>query len=363
MKKKLVYCLVSAMMLLTLFTGCKKKEAQMIEENPKETGKEELDLEKLIGVEEKAVPTLKPGAYKHSYTDNIDGQDIEINSYIMLNEDGTGFYIVQDDLKLTWDENSITDENGNELKFTLKDEGTIVIDENGIEVEYSICGSSLPDDVIAMMRYNLDGSIKIDNSEAKAEYNSILTADKINFYDYEGNVSYSGSGDALNDMKAAYYEITDKKLPLLFIMAPDAPHYAGYTHMLQYFDEEIADVVALDDVSDLYVESGLVSLTYTGGGYGETNYYYYVPNESGYLIEVASKIVMEDEGYAADYKENFGEDFQNMYYIYDRDDSEALYDYVLVEKTEDEFNSWFEDITKGEASVKIDWKPLEEAVK
>lgn len=48
------------------------------------------------------------GIYRRMWSEEIDGTVVELNSYIVLNEDGTGCWIAQDVGTLTWDESRLT---------------------------------------------------------------------------------------------------------------------------------------------------------------------------------------------------------------------------------------------------------------
>lgn len=48
-----------------------------------------------------------PGVYRHAWHEEIAGNSIEMNSYIVLNADYTGFWIAQDIGTLSWDESRL----------------------------------------------------------------------------------------------------------------------------------------------------------------------------------------------------------------------------------------------------------------
>lgn len=80
-----------------------------------------------------------PGVYMRTTREEIGGTVVETNSYIVLNEDGTGFWIAQDVGMLTWDESQLmltvgetidiarTQENGIEYLMVYQFQ-----DENGV---------------------------------------------------------------------------------------------------------------------------------------------------------------------------------------------------------------------------------------
>ena len=309
--------------------------------------------------EEKATEkvALKPGAYLNEYEEEMEGEKFTVSEYILFNEDGSGFIIASDDVAMSWNADSIKIDGGSTYSYVAKADKTVEVKEAGSELDarvFTFIGDELPEDVVDSMRLNLDGTEKITNFDAADEFDYIINSDTINFYDYSGAVNYSATESELKDMRAAYIELTDSKYPVLFIESPAAPHAVGYTHVLQYLDKTVYDVAGLDDVREVWKNAGLVSMTYTGGGYGETNYHYYGFDDEGNMIEIASKIVMEDDEYAKDYKTNFGEDFVDEFYIGSYDQSESV--------TKEDLDTWLWEKTNGEEAISVKWLPLDKAV-
>lgn len=358
--------LVVSVLGTLLLSGCnipKKNKndennaVQISEEDVKKALEDTKTNEEETKQEEGKPVELVPGAYSMEYTDEIEGTQVSVSYYVLFNEDGTGFCIASDDVTMKWADGTITFEDGNINTYVAKADKTVEIKDPKIEGEplvYTYVGPELPEDVVDSMRLNLDGTEKITNFDAADEFDYIINSDTINFYDYSGAVNYSATEGELNDMRAAYLELTDKKYPVLFIESPEAPHAVGYTHVLQYLDKTVYDVAGLDDVREVWKNAGLVSMTYTGGGYGETNYHYYGFDDEGNMIEIASKIVMEDDEYAKDYKTNFGEDFVDEFYIGSYDQSESV--------TKEDFDTWLLEKTNGEEAISVKWLPLDKAV-
>lgn len=67
-----------------------------------------------------------PGVYCKTKSEEIGGAVVERKSYIVLNEDYTGYWIAQDAGKVTWNENQLTDSLGMTYSITM-------IEENGID--------------------------------------------------------------------------------------------------------------------------------------------------------------------------------------------------------------------------------------
>lgn len=71
------------------------------------------------------------GIYRQSWQEEIGGTVIDLNAYIVLNEDGTGYWIAQDVGTLTWE--------AGRLKLTIGEEYDMALTrENGI-VELQVC--------------------------------------------------------------------------------------------------------------------------------------------------------------------------------------------------------------------------------
>ena len=363
MKNKLIYKIAIISLIAFSLTGCSviknnvstakdiESEKEDEKDSEKDAVKEEAKEESKPAEEKKT--TLKLGAYVYEFEEEYVDGPVTVHYYLLFEDGGKGFYIAQDDVPMTWDDQKIVTENDSALTYTIVDEKKIEVIDREYKYMFEYVGEKLPDDVVDFMSHKLDGSLKYNNFPAADEFNYIITSDTINFYDVDGSVSYSGEGEELSEMKAAYYEMTENFYPILLISTPEAPHYVGYTHILQYLDEKVYNVLGLDDIRELWQNSGLVSATYTGGGYGETNYYYYGFNSDGEMLEMASKMVMEDPDYAKDYEANFGEKFVDMYYL----SSDGV---NRDEVTKEEFEKWLNEYTGGEAPMtELDWKPLD----
>lgn len=356
--KKALIVLLSMIMTMSIITGCKKtdeaveiSDIEATDEKAEEVNTDTKPEEKTEKAQEK-IP-VKIGAYVMEYEEEIGGENVKIQDYILFKEDGTGFSIAQDDVKITWDADKINTEGGSTYTYTVNADGTLSLEADGIVREYKYSGETLPEEVIDKMRLDLDGNEKITNMEAADEFNYIINSDTIDFYDVDGQVSYSASVSEQKDMLAAYYELTDDKNPVLLIQSPAAPHYVGYAHALQFKDGTVYNSMAEDDIREIYANSGVVVGTYTGGSYGETNYYYYGFDDEGYLDEVATKIVMEIDDYAKDYEENFGEKFEDKYYM-------TSANYEREEVSKEDFEKWLSEKTAGEEPItELNWKPLD----
>lgn len=146
--KKYAICLLAVMLMLA---ACGNKAetkpavataAQQVQEETTQAAPEteaETVAEPLPEETEAESEELEyAGIYEHPYSEEIGGTLVERSLYIILNEDHTGYWIIQAVGMLTWDENQLTQEIGAVNDFTLsKKDGKVVLnvydfqDENG----------------------------------------------------------------------------------------------------------------------------------------------------------------------------------------------------------------------------------------
>lgn len=350
MMRKIVAEFLVCVLALSMLAGCGKKEKQ-------EEAVQETKEENVAEIPEEKAPELKLGAYCQEITDEMEGETVSYKYYILIQEGGKGFMLTQDDVIISWDDKTISSEGAGSYTYEIKDGGVLVLkDENApeIEQEFKYIGEKLPADVEENMLFYIDGTPKVTNWDAANAFDYMLTADTIDFYDYSGDVAYSASDEEIDTLGAAYFELTDRHIPVLLISTPYAIHAVGYEHVLQYVDGRIRDVVGLDKIVALYEKAGVFAATWQGGGYGEVNYYYYYVDANGDIVNGAYVSIMEDEEYAALYKENFGQDFQPMYYLYDSDGNQ-------VKSTQEEFEAWLSGLIGDEEPItEIKWKNVKD---
>jgi len=348
------YCLLVLLILgmLALFGCSKSKDKDVIDSNVIDTPviDEGTGILEPLEIDNKvppAEPILRIGVYWMEYKEEIEGEEYTFKNYVIFNDDNTGYYCVNDIIPMTWTEESFTTDDDTEYKFNITSDETIeIVSEDGDNEVYKYSGPKIPEELKGMIDTSLDVDTRKYNKDAVEEFQYIIGSDSIKFYDYDGNVSYEATGEELSTVKAAYYEITDLRMPILFVDTPNAAHYAGYQHLLQYNEGTVLDIGGLDAFVELYKNSGVIVGTYQGGGYGEVNYYYYKLNDDRSITMCAYRSVMEDEEFAGSYKQTFGEDFTDHYELNDE----------VVDV--DTFDSWLSETTGGETPVSPEYKPL-----
>lgn len=322
-------------MSLTVLAGCKSKDNAGENNAAQETKDTSEDI---AAVAEEKIK-LKIGAYSQEITEEIEGEDMTYTYYLLIQDGGKGFMLSQDDIIISWNENTIKG-GDTEYSYEMKDANTVVLKNGDIESEFKYIGDKLPADVEEKMPFYLDGTKKIKNQDAADAFEYMLTADIIDFYDYNGDVGYSAEDEELDSLSAAYFELKDGTIPILLINTPNAIHAMGYAHILQYKDGRIYDVFGLDEIVAIYKEAGVVVATYTGGGYGVTNYNYYYVDENDDLIFGAHTAIMESEEYA----EIYGDKFEDAYQIGTDFDN-------LKDVTKEEFNEWLKGLVGDEEPI------------
>lgn len=325
------------------FVGCKKKEEALpvVDTSEIEEIAKTLEIEKPAEVkEEEKAPMFKTGAYSRQFEEEFADGVETFTYYILFNEDGTGFEIAQDDVKFNWEEGKITYEDGNSTTFELKSDDVIEVKNGEYTEEYTYCGDKLPEGVADHMRFNLDGTLKINNMDAGFSFFDLVSSDTISFYSSSSSVQYSVEKDDLQDMSGLYMELRDDYLGILLVKTPSAPKIVGAEHVLQYVDGKIFDIAGTDKIDAIYKNAAVIVTTDSEDDGDYT--YFYKPDSNDELFAFALK-----------YTEDGTE------YLYELYDEYGNYEEATIE----EFNAAFEEATAGDAPLdEINWKPLDRAV-
>lgn len=91
--------------------------------------------------------SVAPGTYINTRREEIpggNGKKSDVETYLVLNKDGTGYYVGQDTVKIEWDGVSIRAEGSpiEKYKYDAKSK-TITINENGITSKYVFASSGI----------------------------------------------------------------------------------------------------------------------------------------------------------------------------------------------------------------------------
>ena len=104
------------------------------EESAKEEAKEETKEEVKEEVKEEAADIS--GTYVQKLTDELDGKKVDIEYSITLNADKTGVMSIQDDIPVTWTEDSLVTADGTKYAYTVAN-GVLTVDFVGEKSEFT----------------------------------------------------------------------------------------------------------------------------------------------------------------------------------------------------------------------------------
>ncbi|MDO4187817.1 MAG: hypothetical protein Q4D29_02395 [Lachnospiraceae bacterium] len=336
MKKHILNLLIIASCISMMFTGCKKQAEQQAQPVEKvDTVEEPKKVEAKVEPEEKKYE-FKKGVYVREYEEEFADGIETFKNYIYFMNDDKGFIISQDDVPFTYSDGNITDEGGQKYTYEMTSDKTLLLNTDGVELEYTYSGDTLSEDVEDEMTYNLDGTRKVNNREAADSFYYLITSDTINFYSEKSTVEYAAEGADLDEMKAAYVELKDNTLPILLVRTENAPAEVGFEHVLQFIDGKIYDIIGTDMVTELYKNSAvIVTSTRVHGG---DEAYYYKPDSNGELYTFAGRMV---DGRCELYDESG----------------------VIEEVSEEDFEKIVNESINGDTKEEIKWRPLRKAVK
>lgn len=131
--------------------------------------------------------------------------------------------------------------------------------------------------------------------------------------------------------------------PVMLLRNGGVSHAAGYSRVLMVVDNEVKQIFEADWIDSFDTSSGLIELCQLGGGYGETDSFYYV------LSEGAPKETLAEGDISKDFAETHLPG-KNVYQEYiDGESVENTFDEdaynMLVEKMEDYYGSMY--LVKG----------------
>jgi len=131
MKKKILLIALACLVMGLSLNGCSKtKESKETTENTntadeantasdnKDNNDEKKPLEdkKEDAIKEENRIEAMSGVYQHTYTEEIEGETGTYYNYLILNDDGSGQWLIQDTIPITWRDSEI-ECNGNVYKF------------------------------------------------------------------------------------------------------------------------------------------------------------------------------------------------------------------------------------------------------
>ena len=338
MNKKIIATLLCTLCVGSLITGCKKKEAEQpawIEDENKETVK--ISDENKEEPKEEKKHEFKVGTYVREYEEEFADGIETFKSYVYFKEDGTGFLIIQDDVPFTYENGTITDLGGQKYPYEMTGDKTLSVDMGGYTEDYEYLSKDLPEEVQDDMTYFMDGTPKVTNYEAADSFFYLITSDTISFYSTTSTVEYAAEGADLEEMRAAYIEMKENLVPVLFVKTPNAPKEVGIEHVLQYVDGKIYNIIGLDKIESVYKNSGVIEASAEIDGGKED--YFYKPDSNNEMYVFAAK------------KAN------GTYEVYDENGT-------INQVDEDTYKKQTEEAIAGDTKEEeIRWRPLEKALR
>lgn len=142
MKKKILLCMIIAGMI---FTGCGK--ANKVQDAGNEQVQDAVETTEVANQDNEADKTetpettdaedkedlgvqVTPGVYQYEYTEELEGDEMYCYNYLVLNDDKSGNWIVQDIVPIKWNDSSIT-YNDEEYDFTMDGSDLVLNEEFG----------------------------------------------------------------------------------------------------------------------------------------------------------------------------------------------------------------------------------------
>lgn len=151
MKKRIISILLASVMALSLI-ACSKDSNETSEQREKPT-EDRKEIEETVE-EEPAANVPAAGAYASSYEEEYDGETYTFNTYLIINGDGTGTWVVQDTCDITYDDSNVNtvynDEVYESFPYEYKD-NSIFLDEGFGPNEYKLVSDVVPTDLEAWL--------------------------------------------------------------------------------------------------------------------------------------------------------------------------------------------------------------------
>ena len=148
--KKVLSAIIVTALALSVLSACGAQEAA-----PAETAAATEAATETAAPAAENTSGFKMGYYVNEYEEEIEGSKATRKDYIVLLDDGKGFYSAQDIVDITWNRDQIAYADGK--KIDARPEGEdIIVTENGQERVFKITVEDLPEDLYRKIDENLD---------------------------------------------------------------------------------------------------------------------------------------------------------------------------------------------------------------
>lgn len=137
---------------------------------------------------------FNPGYFVNAYEDEIDGQKVENKDYLILLDDGKGFYSAQDIVDLTWTWTEATCADG--TKLGIKPDGNnLTVTRDGQEIKFTRTFEDLPKEL----------EDKIDSEISSRDYAGKYSAGK------SGDITLTGTDKGSYDVVISFPDLGEMK--------------------------------------------------------------------------------------------------------------------------------------------------------
>ena len=93
-------------------------------------------MDRAYEITEVVETTSIAGTYSHTYTEEMDGSELEFTETVVLKDDGTCEVTFQDTILGTWAEDKITLDDGNSYEFNVEG-NTLNLNMDGVWISFS----------------------------------------------------------------------------------------------------------------------------------------------------------------------------------------------------------------------------------
>lgn len=221
------------------------------------------------------------------------------------------------------------------VKWSSDDKKIAKVSENGVVTAKKV-GTTKITAKVSNKKFVCMVTVKQPNTSNKAarkKFKEYLSQPKIPW------VNIGESEVNLNkNFKFICLDMGKNKVPVMILANGKAYHASGYIGVYQYINGKVKEVVRRDYIQEIEPEAGIVSICYSGGGYGEINTWYYniknIKTVGGNIAYTAILALDDEEGWN---RSHFGAD---------------KYQIGKKNVTKKKFNSYYKNLIKNSSKVK-----------
>ena len=148
--KKVLSAIIVTVLALSVLSACGAQEKA-----PAETAAATEAASETAAPAAENTAGFKMGYYANEYEEEIEGSKATRKDYLILLDDGKGFYSAQDIVDITWNRDQIAYADGKKID-ARQDGENIIVTENGQERVFKSTVEDLPEDLYRKIDENLD---------------------------------------------------------------------------------------------------------------------------------------------------------------------------------------------------------------